>query len=367
MDYTNFTVEDFASNQSFIHWVNKSDPEAVKHWDFYLSEHPEVHSTVEKARAMVINLRLAVDTKNNPAQIESIWNKIQDKVAAEGQKQAPPRAASKVNKAMVLVSLLFLCICIATWLVLQHKIEGTESPDYYTYKKSLPDFFEQVNETGKPLKIQLADGSIVVLESKSRLKYKANYLEDSIRNVYLLGEAFFEVARNPHKPFIVHSNEVFVEVLGTSFRVEAPENGKSIVVSVKTGKVSVYAIRDRAGNKDKKDGVILLPNQQVSYERTEKLFEKMLVDAPEILDTGIAKADFVFDNTPIAKVFKTMETAYGIDIIFDQEMMKDCNITAPLGSEPMIEKLKIICETIGATFEIIDARVVVSSSGCTPH
>jgi transmembrane sensor len=367
MDYTKFTVEEFVSNQSFIHWVNKSDPEAVRHWDFYLSEHPEIHSTVEKARAMVINLRLAVDARNNPAQIASIWNKIQDKVEAEEQRRTPRSGAAKVRNPMVLVSLLFLCICIASWLVLRNKSDVTESSDYATYQKSLPDFFEQVNETGKPLKIQLGDGSVVILESKSRLKYKASYLEDSIRNVYLLGEAFFEVARNPSKPFIVHSNEVFVEVLGTSFRVEAPENGRNIVVSVKTGKVSVYAIRDRAGNKDKKDGVILLPNQQVSYERNEKLFERMLVDAPEILDTGIAKADFVFDNTPIAKVFKTMETAYGIDIIFDEEMMKDCNITAPLGSEPMIEKLKIICETIGATFEIIDARVVVSSSGCSPN
>jgi transmembrane sensor len=363
MDYTKFTVEDFASNQSFIHWVNKTDPEAIKHWDFYLSEHPEIHSTVEKARAMVINLRLAVDPRNNPAQIESIWNKIQDKVEAEGRQEIP---RSMTPAKVMLVSLLFLGICIASWLVLPHKNEVMESPDYATYQKSLPDFFEQVNETGKPLKIELADGSTVVLESKSRLKYKANYLEDSIRDVYLLGEAFFDVARNPSKPFIVHSNEVFVEVLGTSFRVEAPENGRNIVVSVKTGKVSVYALRDRAGHKDKKDGVILLPNQQVSYERAEKLFERMLVDVPEILDTGIAQADFVFDNTPIASVFKTMETAYGIDIIFDQEMMKDCNITAPLGSEPMIEKLKIICETIGATFEIIDAKVVVSSSGCSP-
>src|SRR5687768_12971739 len=133
MDYTKFTVEEFVSNQSFIHWVNKSDPEAVRHWDFYLSEHPEIHSTVEKARAMVINLRLAVDARNNPTQIASIWNKIQDKVEAEEQQEAPRRAAAKVSIPMVLGSLFLLCISVASWLVLQHKSDVTESPDYATY------------------------------------------------------------------------------------------------------------------------------------------------------------------------------------------------------------------------------------------
>ncbi len=59
MDYTKFNVEDFASNESFIDWVNQSDPEAVKYWDLYISTHPEIRDTVEKARILVLNLKLA--------------------------------------------------------------------------------------------------------------------------------------------------------------------------------------------------------------------------------------------------------------------------------------------------------------------
>jgi hypothetical protein len=154
-------------------------------------------------------------------------------------------------------------------------------------------------------------------------------------------------------------------VLGTSFRVEAPEEGENVFVSVKTGTVSVYAAADNVTNSRKHGGVILLPNQQVHYERKEHLFAKTVVDAPEILGTTVfSQKDFLFDNAPIAEVFNTIESAYGIEIIFNEEVMKNCYITAPLGSESMREKLKIICQTIGASYEIIDANVVINSAGC---
>lgn len=359
MDYSKFNVEDLASNERFIDWVNQSDPEAVKYWDLYISAHPEIRDTVEKARALVINLRLAEELGEDANRVESMWRNI--RVAVESPVHVPTK--SSVSRVLVLMSFLFLCCSVAIWFFLSTG-DTDGSADFHTYQQRLPEFVEQVNETDKPLKVQLADGSQVTLYSKSRLKYKARYEDDSTRKVYLLGEAFFDVAKNPYKPFIVHSNEVLVKVLGTSFRVSAPENGKNVVVAVKTGKVSVYAVMDHDSARDRKGGVILLPNQQVSYERVGQSFEKTLIAAPEVVNGAITPGDFVFENTPIAQVFGTIEKAYGIEIIFNEEIMKNCYLTAPLGSEPMMEKLKVICQTIGATYEIIDANVVINSSGC---
>jgi transmembrane sensor len=354
MDYTKFNVEDFASNESFIDWVNQSDPEAVKYWDLYISTHPEIRDTVEKARTLVRNLKHAEKTNYEGARVESMWSKIQ--VAVE----SPVKTRKKISRSQVLTLAAFILVCAVgvSWFL---QVNNATQRDHYSYHKELPDFIEQVNETDQPQQVQLQDGSIVTLAAKSSLKYRADYSDDSTRNVYLSGEAFFDIVKNPYKPFIVRSNEVFVKVLGTSFRVSAPQNGAKVVVAVKTGKVSVYAIK---GAQDKKEGVILLPNQQVSYERGDQSFEKTLIDAPEILNKNITQADFVFENTPIAEVFKTMETAYGIEIIFNEEIMKHCYLTAPLGSESMLEKLKIICQTIGANYEIIDANIVIDSSGC---
>lgn len=360
MDYTKFNVEDFASNESFIDWVKQTDPEAVKFWDLYIANHPEVRPTVEKARALVLNLKLAEEITPDATRVDTMWSNIQDRV---GQlPKSPSKPYAKRRRAVALVCLAVLCSGVILWFVFPEKpLEGQRS----AYHQQSDDFIEQVNETDKPLTVRLADGSTVVLDAKSRLKYKATYLEDSTRQVYLLGKAFFDVVKNPYKPFIVHSSEILVKVLGTSFRVEAPENAEQILVSVKTGKVSVSAVADAAASSRQKDGVILLPNQQVSYERREHLFTRTLVASPEVLDNGaVTQADFAFDNTPIAEVFHKMEAAYGIEIIFNEEVMKHCYITAPLGAEPMREKLKIICETLDANYEIIDAKVVINSSGC---
>ncbi|HEY9489573.1 MAG TPA: FecR domain-containing protein, partial [Chryseosolibacter sp.] len=198
----------------------------------------------------------------------------------------------------------------------------------------------------------------------SRLKYKEHYQGAALREVYLKGEAFFQVAKNPTQPFLVHSNEVVTRVLGTSFRVKAPDDGQGeITVSVKTGTVSVYTLGE-VGEEPQKNAVILLPNQQATYMRDHESFGKGLIAEPEIILSSLNEADFTFDDTPIAQVFEVLENAYGIDIIFDEEVMNNCFITAPLGSEPLFEKLKIICRAIGARYETIDAKVVVTSAGC---
>ena len=362
MDYTTFNVEDFASNESFISWVKENDPEAVKFWTAFISSHPEVLAKIEKARALVINLERAEQTNHDTNQIDSIWKKIQNRIEVESL-ISPRNKRSPLKYSLVPV--LFLLVAFSSvWYA--YRKQDEDNSDIYSYQNSIPDYIEQINEAGSPIKIQLNDGSVVNLESKSRLKYKRTYENDSTRDVYLLGEAFFDVSKDPYKPFIVHSNEVVTEVLGTSFSVKAHENEKNIVVAVRTGKVSVYAFEKSPTslNSKTKTGVILLPNQEVSYEREEHSFDRKLIDTPRIVTPLVDKNNFTFENTPIERVFEILETAYGIEILFNEEIMRNCFITAPLGSEPLFEKLKIICQTIGAHYEIIDAKVIISSSGC---
>jgi hypothetical protein len=73
----------------------------------------------------------------------------------------------------------------------------------------------------------------------------------------------------------------------------------------------------------------------------------------------------VFDfNNVIAEVFKTLEKAYGINIVYDAEVMKNCYLTASLDDEPLFEKLNLICKTIDAKYEQVDAQIVIYSNGC---
>lgn len=362
MDHKNLTVEDLASNESFIDWVKQSDPEAVKYWDLYIAAHPEIKEKVDRARALVLNLKAAEETGDNSAQVDAMWAKIQERVEAAEQ-PLPQRAVPGRVWAMALASILFIGVSVVFWF--QSREIGGGSP--FAYNQQGDDFVEEINDTEQPREVRLEDGSTVVLESKSKLKYKKGFSKDSLRQVYMLGKAFFNVTKNPYKPFIVHSNDIVVKVLGTSFHVESPENSEKVLVSVKTGKVSVSAPMHVVKNSTKRDGVILLPNQQVTYERKSHQFEKTLVESPEFLGTtAIAPKDFTFENVPIAEVFQTIEAAYGVEIIFNEEVMKNCYIRASLGSESLRDKLKIICATVESSYEIIDANVVINSTGCPP-
>ncbi|CAN0506351.1 unnamed protein product, partial [Scytosiphon promiscuus] len=102
-----------------------------------------------------------------------------------------------------------------------------------------PTMVEKSISAGKKLNFTLPDGSVIKLNGQSTLSFKENFQEGLLREVYLEGEAFFNVAKNAKKPFVIHTSYSEVKVLGTSFNVNAFPENKEVKVSVSTGKVLV--------------------------------------------------------------------------------------------------------------------------------
>lgn len=359
MDYTKFTVEDFASDEYFLRWVLDRDPEADRFWSIFILTHPQLEYTIGQARTLVLNIGTAESRKNDGAGVESVWARIQDTVDNVGVENEPqPETRRRLRLVPLAIAVV---VAVVAFVLVPHLGKQPLSEDAYTLV--FDGFVEEINETAETVRVTLSDSSVVELDPLSRIKYRQDYKTLPIREVYLSGSAFFDIRKNTKQPFIVRSNDVITEVLGTSFRVHAPKNENKVVVSVKTGKVSVYSA---SGDKEisKTDGVILLPNQEVAYEREDQSFNKKLINDPVIVKPQLSPDDFTFENTPVKDVFRRLEEAYGIEIIFDAETMKDCYLTAPLGSEPLFEKLQIICQTIGGKYEVIDAKIVISGSGC---
>lgn len=367
MDYGKFSVEDFVADDYFLQWVIQQDREAEKFWNLFISLHPETKPKIDQARAFVLNLKQAGHNHDTDHQVENIWEGIQHRI-----EQSERPAAGKRNYTHLIYRIaasLIVIALFATGIYLSDKKPIQSNTNFAeSIQSATAGFVEEVNTTEKTVRIHLSDGSIVDLEKNSRLGYKDNYAGEASRHVFLTGEAFFEVAKNPRQLFFVHANEVVTKVLGTSFRVKAYGDEKNITVAVKSGKVSVFShkkVNATSGDVHAKvDGVILFPNEQVVYQRDDESFDKTLVESPIVLSPPAVTGNFIFENTPIRDAFRVLEDAYGIEIIFDEEVMKACFITAPLGSEPLFEKLRIICRTIGANYEIIDTKVVINSSGC---
>lgn len=210
---------------------------------------------------------------------------------------------------------------------------------------------------------ELPDGSAVALHPGSSLRY-ATAFAGPRREVHLTGEAYFQVHKNPARPFLVLTNQVVTTVLGTSFRVKAYDRSKDTYVAVREGKVAVQARHnahlDATPANPAASGVLLLPNQQVVYSVASRRLKKELVDKPAVL---VPQA-FEFEERPVAEVFAALEKAYGVPIRYDQQRLAGCTVSITFYDEPLFEKLGLLCKSLGAYYTLADTHITIHSTGC---
>jgi transmembrane sensor len=161
----------------------------------------------------------------------------------------------------------------------------------------------------------LPDGSEVTLAPESELRFSASF-EGSQREVYLEGEAFFNVSRDTARPFLVYTSQVVTKVLGTTFTVKAFREEKNITVAVRTGKVSVYTQRDQeAKNADSALRIILTPNQQVVYNKEEHTVARMIVDSPQKIIPEEEIKRMRFEDATVSKYLRRLKRSM-VSILF---------------------------------------------------
>ncbi|WP_460951213.1 FecR family protein [Spirosoma daeguense] len=225
------------------------------------------------------------------------------------------------------------------------------------------------NTSGGPKRVQLSDGSQVTLEPKASLYY-SQLFNGNRRIVYLVGNGFFEIARNPQKPFWVYSESIVTKVLGTSFTIRKNEKSGDIEVAVKTGRVRVETSEEHKSTTEKQsNGVVLTPNEKVTYQSLKDRYVTGLVDNPILVDPSpeFSKPDaFAFEETPLSTVIKKLEKAYGVDITLVNESIGDCPITANLPNESLFAKLEVINALLNSTTEFNGTTILMTGGECVP-
>lgn len=238
----------------------------------------------------------------------------------------------------------------------------------YQIAKKSQHLEELINNGVENKKITLADGSIVVLKAFSRLAFPAQFSETK-REVYLEGEAFFDVAKNPSKPFVVHAGNLLTQVLGTSFTIQSDNEIGKMVVSVKTGKVMVsedadYLPLDK--EQKKSNGTIITPNQQIVYDVKNRNFVTQLVENPEPLQSDTTKLDFSpsnlnFDDEQLVNVFDKIGKAYGIDILVENENSYTNKFTGDISNQSLYDMLNLICLSTNHEYEIKGTKILIKN------
>lgn len=347
----NYQLEDFVQDLFFRKWVLGKLPQENLNWENWLNKNPEKQAIIEEAKSLVIASQIEeIEMPTNRIQqnINEILNHIETPLI--------PFYQQNWFRAAAIVLILF-----TVGLVL----EKTSIVSFFKAEKTiLTQATETENNGIEPLNLTLSDGSKVSLKKGSKLEVSTDFGEQT-RTVFLTGEAFFEVQKDPQRPFLVYAGGIVTKVLGTSFTIRAYKGETNTKVAVRTGHVTVYQ-EEKVGikNNTHPEQILLTPNQQVVFEKKEEKLVKMLVEKPIIIVPSIEKEGFEYDETPISKVLSQLENAYGVKIIFDADLLANCNLTASFSNEPLFDKMDIICETIQARYEIADGQIVIYAKGC---
>lgn len=359
MRYKDFTSEDFVKDAFFIRWVKNPDAEADWFWNAFMRDHPALVAAIEEARKIVSLLEFQTDGLTDD-EFLSMRSELIMAIHAEKERESENRSAlvnhsqSKHNKRRHLlkvaatIAIPLLCLAVYNFL---------SRDDFYSLARNYETKTEyRANPKGQKSVLLLEDGTKVWLNTDSRLSYAKDFSIGETRNVHLEGEAFFEVASNPAKPFIVHTSALKIQVLGTAFNVKAYQEEKTIETTLVHGKVCIKAL------KGKRRDIILTPNQKAIFT---KELNSINVKSVNTASSGAWRKDqLVFDEVSFDNVILEIERWYNIKIHIKGKGKLNCKLTADIRNESIEDFLNLLQGTHKIEYFIEGSDVFITGSLC---
>jgi ferric-dicitrate binding protein FerR (iron transport regulator) len=208
---------------------------------------------------------------------------------------------------------------------------------------------EKSTQIGEKSILTFLDGTKITLNADSKIKYPTNS-DKELREVYLEGEAYFDVAKDPSRPFVVYSQNINTTVLGTSFNVQAFPDENEIMVSLVEGNVKI----SRTNKNVTEDIVLLNPDQQLIYSRKNDISTVEKFDYQEA--AGWKDNVIKFTDEPLHKAFVKLERFYGVKFELDNKSKADLKITAKFQDESFKTVAEVIKKLTGLKYKTITEK-----------
>lgn len=207
---------------------------------------------------------------------------------------------------------------------------------------------------GKRFELQLSDGTIVHLNSGTTLKYPVKFIASENRQVFLDGEAFFDVAKDKTHPFVVNADNLNVRVLGTHFNVSNyPEDNLTDVVLVE-GSVGLYTANEKF-NAEK--NTVLKPGFKGSFSKTDNQIKTKVVVTD--VYTAWIKGGLTFREMTFKDISKKLERHYNVTIVNQNEKLSNEKFNASFGDEPIAKVLSYFNEIHGINYTLKNNEVLI--------
>ncbi|MBU6340118.1 MAG: FecR domain-containing protein [Bacteroidetes bacterium] len=312
-----------ADEQEFLHQWQSQSPDNQHHFE-----------SLQKLWDLSANARTAPRrTVNTEKALERVKARLQDQ-------SVPMRSKRGGNMRFWIQAVAACALLIAAFFLLQQIQPGKASEITAASDAILVD--------------TLKDGSIVTLNRNSGLTVSSHFNKKE-RRMQLHGEAYFEVAHDQSKPFVIEIQKIEIQAVGTAFNVDnATEPGK-ITVTVTEGKVLVRTPGEQ---------IFLAAGEEVVYDIVQgKLSKNQIPQNPNTL--AYKTRAFQFDGTPLGAVVQQMQNAYGVRILLKNKGLENCPLSGRYNDLPLKRLLDLIAETFNLNLsQLPDGQYVLDGTGC---
>ncbi|MHA7112385.1 FecR family protein [Sunxiuqinia elliptica] len=378
--YKNYTVEDFLADDYFIQWINDPEEEHEAFWTEFVAKYPKQRVNVEQAK-FIVSMFQHEQEKLSLDETYDIWNDV-----VRSNKRSKVGRWGKWMRYAAIMVLVFVSGAVSFYVYettreVHYELSEVNDPNQGEAKIVLSDGTEislEKNESeitydsfgsqlvvnndtitqsrnegkelmnkviipyGKKSMIMLSDGTKVWLNAGSQLVYPSVFLRNK-REVVLVGEAYFDVAKNQDKPFFVRTAELNVRVLGTKFDVSAYPEDDFVSTTLEEGSVGLEIKGKGLLAEDKQ--ILLTPNQKISLNKATRETTVRVVDVSMYTSwkEGILKSE----SEDLIRLIKKIERYYNIEISLKDPLVAGYKISGKLDLENSAEEvLNIIKLTV---------------------
>ena len=264
------------------------------------------------------------DEKETDLQFSAILKKIQKK---EDNIQTISLTRKVIIKYQKIAAIILLPVLVLSSYII--------ADQFY----SKPTYFQTAAERGQKSRLVLPDGSIVWLNSDSYIRYPDNFGKKG-RSLELVGEAYFEVTKNPRKPFVVEAGEARIKVLGTTFNLKAYPDEDDIETTLFEGKVELTIQPDKENLLPRT--VEMQPGESLLYDKTKNQLNYLNFKNDEII--AWTNNQLIFRNDNFENLVKKIERWYNVEIVYDKEKLNKQRLTVELYQGELLDRLLDIIE-----------------------
>lgn len=285
-----YNVEDFITDEKFINFHLKSNKVDEQYWIEWIEAHPAKINVINEARQKISDLSFNISEEEYLVELEKLKEAINKRrsVKSISKVAQKPGYTTRISTRRILwLAACFLLIVVPVYWTLHHKNDQKEN------------LIVRVNESSIPMEIVLSDSTMVRLSPHSSLRFPLRF--GNVRNVYLDGNAQFNVKRNEKRPFKVYSENIVTIVLGTIFNIKR-SGDSALVVELMKGKLKVE-IKNAKLEPD--ESIMLAPNERAVYVRSNKRFYKNLLE----------ENHFIFRKSTFGDVAGQIKKVFGITLM----------------------------------------------------